>query len=123
MSLTCLKMNGSPEFPNDENGDVLRRMYAVGDDLTKPRMIEFCFVFPERTQALVFAEHVDDRDVEICISFFLEREMWQAIVKRHMVPEHEAISSLEARLASIANKVGGSADGWGCMKVPRQTTL
>ncbi len=38
-------------FPNDENGDVLRRMQADGDDLAKPRGIEFQFVFPTEQKA------------------------------------------------------------------------
>ena len=63
------------EFPDDTNGDVLRRMQKSGDDLTQPPMIDFCFAFPERRQALAFAEIVDDRHVEVCISYYEEREM------------------------------------------------
>ena len=32
-------------FPADDNGDVLRRMLTTGDDLTKPRDIDFDHVF------------------------------------------------------------------------------
>ena len=53
-------MTASPQFPDDENGDVLREMYARGDDLSQPRMVDFCFAFPGRRQALAFAEIVDD---------------------------------------------------------------
>jgi hypothetical protein len=34
-------MTAEWNFPNDENGDVLRRMHRDGDDLTKARDIEF----------------------------------------------------------------------------------
>ncbi len=34
-----LAMSESPVFPNDENGDVLRRMHEDGDDLSQPRMM------------------------------------------------------------------------------------
>ncbi len=110
----------APPFPDDENGDVLRRMYDGGDDLSRPRIIDFCFIFPERHRALAFAGIVDDRDLEICISYYEEREMWQAIVKRHMIPTHGDITALELRLAAHAESVGGEPDGWGCMQVDRK---
>jgi hypothetical protein len=79
-------------------------------------MMDFCFAFPERRQSLAFAEIVDDRDLEVCISYYEGREMWQAIVKRHMIPTHRDITALELRLAAHAESVGGEADGWGCFK-------
>lgn len=112
-------MSTSPDFPNDENGDVLRRMYQNGDDLTQPRMMDFCFVFPERRQALAFAEIVDGRDLEVCISYYEERDLWETIVKRHMIPLHREITTLELALTAQAESVGGEADGWGCMQVDR----
>jgi hypothetical protein len=44
-------------FPNDANGDVLRRMEAQGDDLSKPRDVDFTVVFAEANSAEQFAEH------------------------------------------------------------------
>ncbi len=107
-------MAESPQIPDDENGDVLRRMLREGDDLSKPRMIDFCYIFPERRQALAFAEIVDDRELEVCISYNKERDMWDAIVKRYMVPTHQDITAFELSVASKAESLGGEADGWGC---------
>ena len=95
-------------------------MYAAGDDLTQPRLIEFCFTFPERRQALAFADIVDDQDSEVCISYYKERENWQARVKHHMLPHHAAITAMEGTLAVKADSVGGKVDGWGCMTVRRK---
>jgi hypothetical protein len=108
-------MTPSPQFPNDGNGDVLRGMAKNGDDLSRPRMIDFCHVFPERRQALAFAEIVDDRELTVCISYNGGRDMWDAIVKRHMIPTYQDITAFEMSLASYAESVGGKADGWGCM--------
>ena len=41
------------EFPDDENGDVLRRMAANGDDLTRPRNIDFTVVSERKCGATV----------------------------------------------------------------------
>jgi hypothetical protein len=109
----------APHIPDDENGDVLRGMLEGGDDLSQPRIVDFCFAFPERRQAVAFAEIVDDRDLEVCISYYEECEMWQAIVKRYMIPTHHDITALELRLTSQAESVGGKADGWGCMRLTK----
>lgn len=101
----------------DENSSILRQMRENGDSLINPRMIDFCFVFPERKQALAFAEMLDDRDLKVCISYFNERAMWQAIVHRYMAPICEEITSIEQRLSGCAESVGGKADGWGCFIV------
>lgn len=113
-------MKRKPKFPDDENGEVLKRMYDDGDDLSQPRIIDFCFAFPERQQALAFAEVVDDPDLEVCISYYKEREMWQTIVKCYMVPTHKDITAVETTLASCAQTLSGEAEGWGCMQVDRE---
>jgi hypothetical protein len=41
-------------FPDDANGDVLRRMEAGGDDLTRPRNIDFAVVFADESSAEKF---------------------------------------------------------------------
>jgi hypothetical protein len=46
-------------FPEDENGDVLRRMQANGDDLSKARDIDFSVVFHDEAAAKRFVELID----------------------------------------------------------------
>jgi hypothetical protein len=109
----------APHFPADDNGDILRHMYEDGDDLSQPRMMDFHLAFPERRQALAFAEVVDERDLEICISYDEERELWQTIVHRDMLPTYRDITALETRLASQAESAGGELEAWRCIKVAR----
>jgi len=104
-------------IPDDENGDVLRSMHEAGDSLEKPRMIDFCFIFPEREEALRFAAEVPEFDYEVCISRYEGKQMWQVIVKRFMKPEHSEVGRIEADLSARATAVGGAADGWGCMNI------
>jgi hypothetical protein len=113
-------MGESPQFPNDENGTVLRRMLDAGDDLSEARRIDFSFVFLERRQALAFAEIVEEREMEVCISYYAGREMWQSQVHRYMIPTHQDITALELELTERAESVGGEADGWGCMAIKKK---
>jgi hypothetical protein len=118
-------MNTPRQFPSDNNGDVLRRMYVGGDDLSQARTVDFCFIFSERQQALAFADIVDDLDKTVCISYYEGREMWQVIVQSYMIPTYSDITDLEAALTIKAERVGGRADGWGCMRVknPSQSAM
>ena len=92
-------------------------MHEHGDDLSRPRVMDFCFTFTERLQALAFALVVDDRDLHVCISYTPEPGLWQAIVKRYMVPAHGEITAVELALTAKAEANGGTADGWGCLQV------
>jgi hypothetical protein len=113
-------MIASPQFPDDANGHLLRRMHEEGDDLAQPRMVEFGFVFPQRSQALSFAEKVPERNLEVCISHLDGQDMWQVSVKHFMVPTHKQITEIENDLTRRAQPVGGKLDGWGCLPVARE---
>lgn len=115
-------MDALPQFPSDDNGDVFRRMISEGDDISQPRVIDYCHIFPERRQALAFAELIDDQELEVCISYYKPRNMWEATVKRYMVPTHEDVTAFELSLAAKAEALGGEADGWGCMTVKKKET-
>ncbi len=105
------------EIPDDDNGRVLRRLYDGGDTLSKPRIIEFQFIFPEREQSLEFSRIVPEKDYEICLSYYEEREMWEAEVRIYMVPDHDAITRLEADLSARAASFDGKPDGWCCIRI------
>jgi hypothetical protein len=44
-------------YPNDANGDALRRMEAEGDDLSRPRNMDFTVVFSNKNSAEEFVRH------------------------------------------------------------------
>src|SRR2546430_3333372 len=100
-------MDESPQFPSDVNGDVFRLMIRDGVDITQAREMDFCHIFRERRQALAFADIVDGRDLKVCISYYEERDMWQVIVNRNMIPTYKDVTAFELTLASQAESVGG----------------
>ena len=110
-------MTAPSDFPSDENGQILRKLQESGDALDQPRMIDFTFAFPQRQQAIAFAELVDEPDFEVRISRYEQREMWQVVVSRYMIPNHTEITAIEFDLAARAESVGGDADGWAYMVV------
>jgi Regulator of ribonuclease activity B len=103
-------------YPDDDNGDVLRRMEGHGDDLTKARNIDFSVVFRVESSAEGFAEHF--RALGFTASVYFAEEMkefpWNVNVGNHMTPLHQEISDFESLLQGVAETLGGHNDGWGC---------
>jgi hypothetical protein len=104
-------------FPDDENGDVLRRMASHGDNLDVPRNVDFEHIFPSVEAALAFTAQVVNRTDTVSFNWYDERSSWNVRVTRHMSPTHQGITELELSLDQVARKHGGKADGWGCMQV------
>jgi hypothetical protein len=107
-------------FPNDENGDVLRRMQANGDDLAKPRDIDFTVVFPGQGVAEEFAAQLRRLGYRASVeeTRCVPELPWDVVVVKHMLPSHSEISQFEETLEASASAFGGRNDGWGCMEQP-----
>ena len=103
--------------PNDDNGDVLRRLEAKGDSLTLARDIDFTVVFPEEDSAERFAEHFRAQGYTVSVERAKVRSgfPWDVVVVKHMAPSHQEIGNFEASLQNVAETLGGHNDGWGCI--------
>jgi hypothetical protein len=106
------------DFPEDDNGEVLRHMQQNGDDFTKPRDIDFSVVFASQSAAEEFAEHFRRGGFKIALDELdRDRELpWDVTVTRHMLPTHAGITEVERTLEEVAAPLGGSNDGWGCIR-------
>jgi len=110
-------------FPNDANGDALRRMEAEGDDLARPRNIDFDVVFANGRSAEEFAKHFRALGHEVSVEA-AETDQdfpWDVTVIKHMAPSYDGVSGFESLLQSVADRWGGHNDGWGCFSEPSST--
>lgn len=107
-------------FPHDENGDVLRRMEANGDNLRRPRDVDFTVVFADATSAENFAAGIRELGYKVSVKeIATDRDLpWDALIVKHMVPTHDAIGEFEDFLQAAADEFGGRNDGWGCFSQP-----
>jgi DNA-binding transcriptional LysR family regulator len=60
-------------YPNDANGDALRRMEAEGDDLSRPRNIDFTVVFSNKNSAEEFRELYPEVEISLRNIFTAEQ--------------------------------------------------
>ncbi|CAM4081886.1 ribonuclease E inhibitor RraB [Roseateles saccharophilus] len=111
-------MNRTITFPDDENGDVLRRMQANGDDLLKPRDIDFTVVLPDEPAALSFSAQFSAHGYQVKVneSGVVDSLPWDVVVVKHMAPTHSGITQFEAALQAAASAFAGRNDGWGCFE-------
>jgi hypothetical protein len=105
------------DFPDDENGDVLRRLQKNGDNLTMPRDVDFSVVFATEESAQKFAEYFVRCAYKVSVtnSNCVPDLPWDVVVTKHMVPSHNEITEAEETLQDIAEGLGGRNDGWGCI--------
>lgn len=109
------------DFPNDENGDVLRDMQAEGDDLSLPRDIDFAVVFDQEKDAAAFHKALSTSECHLEMGPYTDddgRMKWDVTVTYFMLPDHAEITGIEATLAALAAPLGGRNDGWGCFPQP-----
>lgn len=112
-------MNRDPDnFPDDVNGDALWRMQQNGDDLSKPREMEFTVIFSTEEDALKFGEALLINRQKILLSDNEENNEspYELVAYTYMVPTHEEISAYEDLLKSVADQYNGYNDGWGCLE-------
>jgi hypothetical protein len=103
-------------FPNDANGDALRRLERDGDDLTRARDIDFAVALPDEAAAEGFADYFRHLGYEVSAEkTHTQPELpWDVVVVKNMVPSHNGITEFEDLLQSIASGFRGRNDGWGC---------
>jgi Regulator of ribonuclease activity B len=114
-------MGAKFEFPDDENGDILRRMRTDGDDLSRPRTVDFEHQFSKKSDALLFVTEICGGETKVSISRAGQSDIWDVQVSMYMVPTHAAITEAETRLGNIARGFSGNPDGWGCFNVKRKS--
>ncbi|HET6161397.1 MAG TPA: ribonuclease E inhibitor RraB [Dongiaceae bacterium] len=106
-------MSQTADELNEENREVILRMAKSGDDLSRPRDIDFSIVFPDRSSAEEFASRLrqlgyrtSTRELNVAPDL-----PWDVTVVKHMLPVCEAITEFELLLQAKASSLGGRNDG------------
>jgi hypothetical protein len=109
-------MSETADDLNEANRDVILRLIADGDDLSKARDIDFTVVFPNGAAAEEFASKLRQEGYAASVdeSDTAEGLPWDVVVVKHMLPICEAITEFQLSLQAEALSLGGRNDGWGC---------
>ena len=116
------------DYPNNADGDALRRIASDGVDMSLPRIIEFHVDVPNESAAKNVAKALSDNGYEIKI-FYDEGELeddepldedefgssWTVYAKVMMAPDYEKIIKIQAEIDRIVQPIDGKSDGWGTL--------
>ena len=110
------------QFPDDENGVVLRQLAKKGVNLKKVRNVDFAIVVPDGESAELLAAELRRLGHPTAIHRPDEADLkdgsdyWDVVCTHRIKTTHFNITSLEEALAKIALPFGGRNDGWGFMQ-------
>src|SRR5687768_7082471 len=109
------------DYPNDADGDALRRLAAEGCDMSRPMEIEFEVAAEKEDAARRVAEAAARLGYRVEIVFDDEPcepdeeplPPWTCCCARFMVPTYDGVIAAQAELNRIAQPLGAYVDGWG----------
>ncbi len=97
----------------DPDMQVLLQLEEAGSDLSKEHSIEFFFYFPTEAQARAATGEIAGDGFEVLVEPAVEGSEWHCLVRKSMVPDHQALVDIGSRFESIADRHDGEYDGWG----------
>lgn len=104
------------KFPTDSNGNMLWHMAMEGDDLNRPREIQFSVIFPSQDQAIQFGNILLANNQKLSFCPYLENpeHPWEITAYPEMPASYDNIIGYQSLLETHARKFDGIYDGWYC---------
>jgi regulator of RNase E activity RraB len=102
------------DFPNDADGDALRRFVDGGSDLAKPMSINFQVAVPDENTAKGLADVVYKLGYRVRVYESPECSLpWTCECSTRMLASYDAVIAIQEELAELAAPFRGKPDGWG----------
>lgn len=99
--------------PKDETWEALERIAAEGSDLDRPMKMDFFVAVPDEASGLVVASRARALGFDTSVELDDETQTWTCYCAKIIVPSYTTVVAIEAQLDSLAQDVGGYADGFG----------
>jgi regulator of RNase E activity RraB len=100
-------------FPNDADGDALRRLIHDGSDLSRPMAIDFTVDVPTRAAGEAVARAAEQAGYQTSVEMDEEDGAWTCYCTRYMIANYAAVVEAQRELNRLSEPHGGSCDGWG----------
>lgn len=99
-------------LPNDSDGDALRRLIGLGNDLSRPMLIDFFVAVPSEQAGLAVAEAAEKQGYTTSVDFDDEDQEWTCCCSCEMVPTYPGLIAVQSELEQLSGHHGGHPDGW-----------
>lgn len=100
-------------MPDDETGNVLREFQANGIELSRPLEMDFFVAVPSKKSGDKIAVKVKCLGFKPSVEKDNETGDWTCYCTKTLIPEYSEVVKIEKELDSIAQPLGGFADGFG----------
>lgn len=101
------------DYPDDDDGDALRRIAESGSDMSQPMLVDFFIAVDDEQMARKVADAVAPAGYAVELNRDEEEDDWSCCCSREMVLTHAAVVAAQAELQRLAEPLGGEVDGWG----------
>ena len=99
-------------YPDDDDGEVLRRVAALGADMSQPMVIEYTIYAPDVPSARALAERIAVMGYAPKLYVDDESGSVSLYCARSMVATYEAVIACQEELNALCQPVGAECDGW-----------
>ncbi len=107
----------TPKFPNDADGDALRRMWKQGKDLSKPHDVDFFVSIGSEEDGMKLQPLVEAQGFQCALECDDDSEKWTLYCTKRMLLEYQQLLDTQALLHKLSKPFGGYSDGWGTFGV------
>jgi hypothetical protein len=108
-----MSMAETDRFPQDADGEELRRLAADGSDLSQPMTLDFTVVASSEAAAREIATGSEALGFDPSIYQDPDRGAWTVTCSRSMLATHAAVTAARAQLDELGRPFGARCDGWG----------
>jgi hypothetical protein len=100
-------------YPNDADGDALRRVIGLGADMSRPMEIDFFVAVPRREAGKAIARLATHAGYRTSIVHNEEDDAWDCYCSKFMLLTYEGVVAAQRELDELSRPFGGRSDGWG----------
>jgi hypothetical protein len=100
-------------YPNDSDGDALRKVADAGADMSRPMVIEFSVDAADEVVARQIAELVAPLGFLPSISQNEDGNSWSVYCAKAILATYDGVIGVQAQLNELLTPLGANCDGWG----------
>ncbi len=101
-------------FPNDADGDALRRVLSDGSDMSRPMYVDFHVSVPDEASAKALAAVTLKLGYRVSVYDSPKfSPLWTCQCSTRMLVTYESVIAIQQELGEISAEFGGHPDGWG----------
>ena len=100
-------------YPDDADGDALRRVAGDGSDMTRPMDVDFFVAVHDESAGYRVARVAEAHGYAASVKQDSDDLEWTCYCTKSMVLTYDAVVAAQTELDSLAVDHNGHADGWG----------